>query len=231
MTRFAETRNAPLRACAVLRIDLEAHELPAVLQRRNRHCAASYERIEDEALAGAARQHHAPDDLVHHRQARLQITEDFRTVLPGQKNVKAAAGLELRNHGVDPAPAEVEIGAPAQAVRVVPVVLAEAVRRVGDDEIHARLGDADDAVEQISVEEHCVRVAQNWIPDFSATVCMSLSPRPERLTRRILSLGSDGASFAAWASACADSRAGMMPSLRHRSWNAATASPSSMVTY
>src|SRR5438128_2339243 len=226
MTRFAQTRNAPLRACAVLRIDLEAHELPAVLQRRNRHCAASHERIEDEALAGAARQHHALDNP-----ARLQITEDFRTVLPGQKNVKAAAGLELRNHGVDPAPAEVEIGVPAQAVRVVPVVLAEAVRRVGDDEIHARLGDADDAVEQISVEERCVRVAQNWIPDFSATVCMSLSPRPERLTRRILSLGSEGASFAAWASACADSRAGMMPSLRHRSWNAATASASSMVTY
>src|SRR6266705_488945 len=326
MTRFAQTRNAPLRACVVLRIDLEAHELPAVLQRRNRHCAASHERIEDEALAGAARQHHAldnlerllgrmilafrilavnprhaphvlrviahlepfladenrarsralcfrvvrnahavniekvvlrasdhadrvmeggefsraaaharhfpvPDDLVHHRQARLQITEDFRTVLPGQKNVKAAAGLEFRNHGVDPAPAEVEIGVPAQAVRVVQLVLAEAVRRIGGVEIHARLGDADDAVEQISVEERCVRVAQNWIPDFSASMCMSLSPRPERLTRRILSLGSDGASFAAWASACADSRAGMMPSLRHRSWNAATASPSSMVTY
>src|SRR6266446_860149 len=186
MTRFAQTRNAPLRACAVLRIDLEAHELPAVLQRRNRHCAASHERIEDEALAGAARQHHAldnlerllgrmilafrilavnsrhapyvlrvvaylepflanenrarsralcfrvvgntytvdieevvlrareqadrvvdggefpraaaharhfpvPDDLVHHRQARLQVTEILRTVLPGQKDVEAPA--------------------------------------------------------------------------------------------------------------------------------------------
>src|SRR5438552_19104058 len=63
MTRFAETRNAPLRACAVLRMDLEAHELPAGLQRPTRHCAASHERIEDEALAGAARQHHALDDL------------------------------------------------------------------------------------------------------------------------------------------------------------------------
>ena len=32
---------------------------------------------------------------------------------------------------------------------------------------------------------------QNWIPDFSATVCMSLSPRPERLTSRIASFDID----------------------------------------
>jgi len=35
------------------------------------------------------------------------------------------------------------------------------------------------------------------IPDFSATVCISLSPRPERLTSRILSFGSVVASLAA----------------------------------
>src|SRR5437762_3407504 len=172
-----------------------------------------------------------PDDLVHHRQARLQVAENLRTVLPGQKDVQAAARLELRDDRVDPAPAEGEIGFPAQAVRVVPVVLAEPVRGIGNDEIHARIGDASDAIEEISVEERCARVAQNWIPDFAATVCMSLSPRPERLTSRIASLDSAGASFAAWASACADSSAGMMPSQRHKSWNAATASPSSMVTY
>ncbi|MPN02541.1 hypothetical protein SDC9_149757 [bioreactor metagenome] len=38
---------------------------------------------------------------------------------------------------------------------------------------------------------------QKTIPDFSATVCMSLSPRPERLTSRILSLPSVGANLAA----------------------------------
>src|SRR6185503_7018810 len=139
----------------------------------------------------------------------------------------APAWLELRNHGVDPAPAEGEIGFAAQAVRVVPVILTETIRRVRDDEIHARLGHAGDAIEEISVDERRARVAQSWIPDFSATVCMSLSPRPERLTSRIPSSGSVGASFAAWASACA----GMMPSQRHRSWNAATASASSIVTY
>src|SRR5439155_22283738 len=107
-------------------------------------------------------------------------------VLPGQKDVEAAAGLELWNHRIDPAPTEGEIGFSTQAVRVVPVVLAEAVRRVGDDEIHARLGDPDDTIEEIPVEEPCARVAQNWIPDFSSTVCISFSPRPERLTRRII---------------------------------------------
>src|SRR5258706_4718906 len=181
--------------------------------------------------AAHARHFSVPDDLVHHRQARLQITENLRTVLPGQKDIEAAAGLELRDHRIDPAPAEGEIGFPAQAVRVVAVVLTEAVRGIGDDEIHARIGDADDAIEEISVEERCARFAQNWIPDFSATVCIYLSPRPERLTSTILSFWSVRASFAACASACADSSAGMMASQRHRSWHAATASASSTVTY
>jgi hypothetical protein len=41
------------------------------------------------------------------------------------------------------------------------------------------------------------RHGQNVIPDFSATVCISLSPRPERLTSRILSFGRVGASLPA----------------------------------
>src|SRR5204863_9508677 len=54
--------------------------------------------------AAHARHFSVPDDLVHHRQARLQVTENLRTVLPGQKDVEAAAGLELWNHRIDPAP-------------------------------------------------------------------------------------------------------------------------------
>ena len=49
---------------------------------------------------------------------------------------------------------------------------------------------------------------------------MSLSPRPERFTRRLALFGSVGASFMAYATACADSSAGMMPSAWHSSWNA-----------
>ena len=41
------------------------------------------------------------------------------------------------------------------------------------------------------------REDQNWMPDFSATVCISLSPRPDRLTSRTLSFGGVGASLAA----------------------------------
>src|SRR5688500_8321898 len=75
------------------------------------------------------------------------------------------------------------------------------------------------------------RHLQNLSPMRSATVCMSLSPRPERLTSRIASFGMVGAIFIACATACADSRAGMMPSLRHSSWNACRASWSSTATY
>src|SRR5690242_4068765 len=54
------------------------------------------------------------------------------------------------------------------------------------------------------------------IPDAFATVCMSLSPRPEGLTSRTLSLPIAGAIFIACASAWLDSSAGMIPSVRHR---------------
>src|SRR6185312_12187519 len=72
---------------------------------------------------------------------------------------------------------------------------------------------------------------QSFLPERSATVCMSLSPRPERLTSRIASFFIAGAILIACATACADSSAGMMPSVRHSSWNAASASSSVTATY
>ena len=65
----------------------------------------------------------------------------------------------------------------------------------------------------------------------SATVPMSLSPRPDRLTSRCWSGRIVAASFIAWATAWLDSSAGMMPSVRQRRWNAASASSSVMPTY
>src|SRR3546814_6890387 len=52
----------------------------------------------------------------------------------------------------------------------------------------------------------------NATPNASATVKISLSPRPEQLTMMILSLSIFGASRSAAAMAWADSSAGMMPS-------------------
>src|SRR3954468_9615147 len=72
---------------------------------------------------------------------------------------------------------------------------------------------------------------QSFFPERSATVCMSLSPRPERLTSRLGSSFIDGALLIAWALACADSSAGMMPALRQSSWKAARASSSVTATY
>ena len=53
-------------------------------------------------------------------------------------------------------------------------------------------------------------------PERSATVCMSLSPRPERFTSRIRPVAIVGASFTAYATAWLDSSAGMMPSRRQQ---------------
>src|SRR5690606_20880588 len=66
----------------------------------------------------------------------------------------------------------------------------------------------------------------SFTPSASATVKMSLSPRPDRLTMITLSLPSAGASRSATTRACADSSAGMIPSSRHSRWNEASASAS-----
>src|SRR5690606_33935371 len=61
-------------------------------------------------------------------------------------------------------------------------------------------------------------------PNASATVCMSLSPRPDRLTITISSGLRSAASLTPRWTACDDSSAGMIPSVRQRSWKASSAS-------
>src|SRR5690606_39092145 len=68
-------------------------------------------------------------------------------------------------------------------------------------------------------------------PMWCITVCMSLSPRPDRLITIKASLGSCGARLKASASAWALSRAGMMPSRRQQWWKASRASLSLIGTY
>src|SRR5271165_5278962 len=69
------------------------------------------------------------------------------------------------------------------------------------------------------------------IPRWSATAKMSLSPRPHMFITIRCSRGKLGAILATWASACAGSSAGMMPSIRLDSWNASSASESVIETY
>ncbi len=59
----------------------------------------------------------------------------------------------------------------------------------------------------------------------------SLSPRPESVATMILSLGMLGAAFITYASACDDSIAGMIPSVRERYSKACTASSSVTAMY
>ncbi len=57
-------------------------------------------------------------------------------------------------------------------------------------------------------------LTHNLIPLISATVCISLSPLPDKFTKIILSFDNVGASLTACAMAWEDSSAGMMPSVR-----------------
>src|SRR5229473_6253142 len=73
--------------------------------------------------------------------------------------------------------------------------------------------------------------AHRLTPSACATVCISLSPRPERLTTITCSRGIVGASFAAYATACALSSAGIMPSVSESSLSPSSASASVTATY
>src|SRR5690606_16444297 len=68
-------------------------------------------------------------------------------------------------------------------------------------------------------------------PKYSAAVSMSLSPRPERFTRTAAPLPSSWPSCSAPAKACADSMAGMMPSLLDSRRKARIASSSVTARY
>src|SRR5690625_4507837 len=72
---------------------------------------------------------------------------------------------------------------------------------------------------------------QRLVPSASATVKMSLSPRPHMFITIRVSRDNVGASFATWASAWLGSRAGMMPSVRQENWKASSASLSVALTY
>ena len=65
----------------------------------------------------------------------------------------------------------------------------------------------------------------------SRTCGASLSPRPERFTSTTASRESVGASLRRWAIACADSSAGMMPSVRESQRKASSASSSVALAY
>ena len=60
-------------------------------------------------------------------------------------------------------------------------------------------------------------------PSAPATVSISLSPLPLSPSRMICSLSSFGASCDTWYTACDGSSAGIIPSVRHRSWNPSSA--------
>src|SRR5262249_41043642 len=76
-----------------------------------------------------------------------------------------------------------------------------------------------------------IGLAHSLVPSALATVKMSLSPRPQRFMQMMWFSGSPGAIFATCANACDGSSAGMIPSVRDSSWNAASASLSVADTY
>src|SRR4030095_7075156 len=83
--------------------------------------------------------------------------------------------------------------------------------------------------------ERGVEAAHGWpfpLPSSAwPTVWTSLSPRPERPTTTISDFFIRRAALMAYATACADSSAGMSPSRRVRVWKASSASASVMDSY
>src|SRR5690348_1121525 len=82
------------------------------------------------------------------------------------------------------------------------------------------------------IEVHVRHQPYSVTPRASATVLMSLSPRPERLITTTSSGRSAPRAPRArtWATAWEDSSAGMMPSSSHRVWKARRAAASSAAT-
>ncbi len=119
-----------------------------------------------ELARAAAHAGHAavPDDLVDHRQAPLEHHEQLRRVLPRAEQVERAVARQLRQHRLGPAFRPGQVGLARQLVGVVAIVLAQPVRRIGDDEVHAAVGQAADTCDAVLVEDavdgalgHCVR--------------------------------------------------------------------------
>src|SRR5690606_10197878 len=105
------------------------------------------------------------------------------------------------------------------------------VRVAGGDE-----GDQGGTVLLFQLGKSALQTAHQLFSDLDRsrwciTVCMSLSPRPDRLTTMMWSLGSVGARLNTSARAWELSRAGMMPSRRQHWWNAASASSSVIEVY
>src|SRR5699024_795059 len=138
--------------------------------------------------------HTLDDGTVHHRVGVGHADlDDVRT------------GLDERDHGLDGA---VDGGlADGQVADEAGAVLGAAAPEDLGEPAPGLVGGA----AQLALPSSSTR------PNQAAAVCMSLSPRPERLTSSSASGPSSRPTSRVAASACADSSAGMMPSVRHSS--------------
>src|SRR5690606_4953635 len=112
-----------------------------------------------------------------------------------------------------------------------PLPAGEAAGHVGDEQLAPPVaGGAQPGLEPadggLDLAGHpATSVPERSTPRIRATWATSLSPRPDRLTRTVRP-ASAARSRLTSASACADSSAGMMPSVRASSWKASSTSAS-----
>ncbi len=83
-----------------------------------------------------------PDDFVIHDHALLQHDENFGRETPGQENVKAAVRFQFWQCCVDPLFSPEQIGRGIELIGIVAVILAQAVGRIGQQQIDRAVGDA-----------------------------------------------------------------------------------------
>src|SRR6267378_5656957 len=94
-----------------------------------------------------------------------------------------------------------------------------------------RKSDAEHCYRSDCDEENLLHWVRSQRARFSLNIPMSLSPRPEILTITISDFFIFGALLMTSATACADSRAGIMPSVRANTTVASSASASEAGTY
>jgi hypothetical protein len=83
--------------------------------------------------------------------------------LPGAKNIKRTAWLELRYCQLEPAVRPVEEGFARTHVRVVAVILAQTVRRIGHDQVDRAVREIRCIGQEIAVMQVDTALDAPWI--------------------------------------------------------------------
>ena len=122
-----------------------------------------------------------PDDFVHHHHPSFQESENFRGIPPSSENVETAGLLQLRQDGVNPRRRPLQKLPRLPLVRIVPVILAQAIGRVGDNQIHRPVGHPPCPGQEILIVKGITPAA---VPHPNTMLCSPKHPPASHQLRR-----------------------------------------------